>query len=285
MKKVKEGSNKQVILGIILSILILAISQGIAITLAQLVVKIGIPEALGNVLAGILYPLVTYLGVFYLCKKILKVSLETLRITKDKVTPIWVILGVAMPFIVIGLSAAVGGHWSRNTLDGTRIWSIVTGAILFFGFATGIVEEMIFRGVIMGCLERRFNRTVAILVPSILFGALHVIGNKLSFISIIQLLIAGSLVGILFSLITYETGSIWNSAIVHGIWNMVMIGGILQIGSQADSNAIFNFVFNSKSFLISGGDFGIEASVLSILVYALFSIFAFLRLRGKIRKK
>ena len=68
-----------------------------------------------------------------------------------------------------------------------------------------------------------------------------------------------------FPLIAYVSHSVWNNAIVHGIWNMAIIGGILHIGNSADSNSIFNFVLDNKMFLITGGDFGIEASVISIL--------------------
>ena len=100
-------------------------------------------------------------------------------------------------------------------------------------------------------------------------------------ISIIQLLIAGSIVGVLFSLIAYGSDSIWNSAIVHGIWNIVIIGGILHIGNEADSSSIFNFILDNKSFLISGGDFGIEASIISILVYLLFIVLAAIQIKRK----
>ena len=133
----------------------------------------------------------------------------------------------------------------------------------------------------MGCLEKRFNIQIAVIVPSVLFGLLHIIGNDLNFISIIQLLIAGSIVGVLFSLIAYGSNSIWNSAIVHGIWNIVIIGGILHIGNEADSSSIFNFILDNKSFLISGGDFGIEASIISILVYLLFIVLATIQIKRK----
>ena len=120
----------------------------------------------------------------------------------------------------------------------------------------------------------RINRKIAVIVPSVLFGLLHIIGNSLDVVSTIQLVAAGSIVGILFSLITYESGSIWNSAAVHAVWNMIIVGGILHIGSAADSASIFNFVLENKSFLISGGDFGIEASVISVLVYLVFCVIA-----------
>lgn len=183
-----------------------------------------------------------------------------------------------MPVFVLLIAMLAGGHWQINTFDTETTLAMITAAVFFYGFATGIVEEIIFRGVIMGSLEKRFNIKVAIIIPSVLFGMLHIIGNDLDFFSVIQLLIAGSIVGVLFSLIAYESNSIWNSAVVHGVWNMAIIGGILYIGKSADSSSIFNFVLKNKSFLLSGGDFGVEASVISIFVYLLFIVVAFVLL-------
>ena len=39
---------------------------------------------------------------------------------------------------------------------------------------TGIVEEVVFRGFIMTALERRWNRWAAVLLPSVLFGLVHI---------------------------------------------------------------------------------------------------------------
>lgn len=72
------------------------------------------------------------------------------------------------------------------------------------------------------------------------------IGGSFDVMSMLQLLVSGSLVGILFSLIAIESGSIWNSALVHGIWNMVMAGGILHIGKAIDSQALYNWVLNTE---------------------------------------
>lgn len=76
------------------------------------------------------------------------------------------------------------------------------------------------------------------------------------------------MVGILFSLVTYESGNIWNSALIHGGWNMVMIGGILQIGDTVNESAVYNYVLETKSFLLTGGDFGVEASAVAVAAYA-----------------
>ena len=172
-----------------------------------------------------------------------------------------------------------GGHWEVNMFSTEDTSLILTSGILFYGLAAGTVEEMVFRGLIMGILERRFGIRAAVIAPSVLFGALHIIGRDMDFVSTVQFLIAGSIVGILFSLIAYESGSVWNSAIVHGVWNMAVIGGILHIGSSAEESAIFNFVLDNKGFLVSGGDYGIEASAVAGAVYLIAALAAFGRVK------
>ncbi len=280
-KSRKQLSTLQAIIGILFSIVILVIAQLLAFSISEIPLRLGIPSSLCNIIAGILYVALTLFGVNILSNKVLKVSLLELRIPKFSLKGIWVIAAVLMPMIVLILSVITGGHWKINLFGTETTLEIITSAIVFYGLAAGIVEEVVFRGVIMGCLERRFHIWIAVIIPSILFGVVHIIGNELDFLSVIQLLIAGSIVGILFSLVAYESNSIWNNAMIHAVWNMVIIGGILHIGSEADGNSILNFVLKNKSFLISGGDFGIEASVISILAYLIFIILSVVLLKKK----
>ena len=277
----KKFTSIQLILAIVLSIVVLVVSQVLSFAISELPLNIGVPPAICNILAGVLYVVFAFVGVNLLCNKILKISLNELRIPSLKLKPIWIISAFVMPALVLVIAILLGGHWEINTFNAADRNATITGAIFFYGLATGIVEELVFRGIIMGCLEKRFNIRIAVIVPSVLFGLLHIIGNDLGFVSIIQLLIAGSIVGILFSLIAYESNSFWNNAIVHGIWNMTIIGGILYIGNEADSSSIFNFILDNKSFLISGGDFGIEASVISIFAYLLFIVLAAVQIKRK----
>ena len=133
----------------------------------------------------------------------------------------------------------------------------------------------------MSTLEKRCNKIVAILAPSVLFGLIHIIGSDLDWLSIIQLIIAGSVVGILFSLVTYESGNVWNSAVMHAIWNIIMIGRILQISESAEEFTIYNYVLDTDSFLITGGDFGVEASIFAVLAYLVFAALAIYLMRKR----
>lgn len=278
-QETKKLSALKAMRGIIFAIVILVIAQILALSISEIFLGFGVPSAICNIIAGVLYVAFAILGTKILCDKFLGISMIEMRIFPIQIKPIWVISAVFMPAFVLVVAMLLGGSWQTNTFDFETTLAIVTGAVVFFGLATGTVEEIIFRGIIMVCLEKKFNIKIAIVIPSVLFGALHIIGNDLNFVSMIQLLIAGSVVGILFSLIVYESNSIWNSAVVHGIWNMTMIGGIFQIGTNVDSGSIFNFVLENKSFWVSGGDFGIEASVMSIAAYLIFIAVAVILLK------
>ncbi|SFR61906.1 CPBP family intramembrane glutamic endopeptidase [Anaeromicropila populeti] len=270
----RKFTTKKVLIALS-SIFILIVSQIIALVLVNLLAIIGLPVMIRNIFAGICYAGTALYGISILCKKGLNLSPEECGITKINLKPIWCISAFIMPFAVSGVLLLMPGTWENTPVDLTTIGSTLSRAIVFYGLATGIVEEAVFRGVIMTALELRWNKKAAILLPSMLFGLLHIIGNNLSFVSMIQLLLAGTMVGILLSLVTYESKSIWSSAFIHGIWNTVMIGGILNIGTKANEMSIFNYVLSTKSFLITGGDFGVEASVAAIAAYLLFSMLAY----------
>ncbi len=273
--------TKRTIIAIVLSILILVVAQLVSLLAGNGVIALGAQEAIGNVIAAVLYPPLTLIGLKQLCNKILKHSLEDFGFSKCKIKPIWAFVAILMPaFVVIGF-LFVPGHWENPAMNRDQLAKALTGAILFTGFAVGFVEEAVFRGVIMKVLEMRWNKWIAIIIPSVIFGVLHVIGTGMDLLSFLQLVIAGSVVGILFSLVTYESGNIWSNAFIHSVWNMCMGSGILYIGNEMSENSIFNYVLDTNSFLISGGDFGVEASCISIAVYFIFIMLAIILLKRK----
>lgn len=140
-------------------------------------------------------------------------------------------------------------------------------------FGAGFVEEMVFRGIIMNAIEKRFNKKAAIFVPSLLFGFVHILGRNFELVSCMLVVFAGTMVGIMFSLIAFEEKSIWNSAIVHTIWNLVILGNILSIGTTFNENSLYSYIFETKPFVLMGGEFGIESSIIAVAGYCLMSVF------------
>ena len=264
----------------ILALCLLAFSQLLALLIGNMLVAGGMSAVTGNIFTGILYAGLVLGGVWLICKKMLKIPVTDFKVGKPDLHPFWIIAAFAMPLLVILVYQLFAGTWQQSSMEPETIKRLVAGSVAYLGLATGIVEETVFRGVIMSSVEYAWNRKIAVIVPSVLFGCLH-IEEGMSISGMIQVVIAGSLVGILFSLVTCYTGTIWYSALMHGVWNCLMIGGLIYIGSAVDGTAWYNYVLDTDSFLLTGGEFGVESSVISIAAYLLFAVIALLLLSKK----
>ena len=235
MEQTGKFSNGRAALGL-LALVILAAAQLGAQLLASLPLMVGAPVWLGNVLAGVLYAALGVAGLLLLCGKGLRVTPEECRFAPVRLRPVWAASAVLMPALAAGALLCQPGHWQAGSAEDAT--AVAAGAVFFFGAGTGIVEEAVFRGVLMTAVERRWNKTAAVLGPSLAFALLHVLGRELSFAGILQLLAAGTAVGLLFSLVAYESGTVWCGAAMHAVWNMVMIGGVLHIGDLKHGKAV-----------------------------------------------
>lgn len=264
----------------VVSIVILAVSQSIALATGGIFVFMKIPAYICVVICAVLYALLTYVGIKFVIARLFRLDLQEIGIKKLSIRLMWCITAIILPLIVTASFLYMKGNWSVLQEDTyTKITTAVNG-IVFYSISAGIVEEMIFRCVIMDIIRKNYNIKSAVIIPSILFGAVHIIGNSLDLISIIQLVIAGTMVGIMFSLILLESRSFWNNALVHALWNMSTIG-LLYIDTESSDLAVYTYVLKSGNLLITGGDFGIESSVIAIAGYVAVSLIAFLMIKKK----
>ncbi len=277
----KELSKGKAFLVAVLAIITMVLSQTLAVMLAECALSLGAPLAVSNGIAAVLYAAFALCGA-KLVSKLAKKKLSDFRVGKVNIKPQWAVAAVIMPMIVVALSLTVGGEWKVNSFSSGEYANLIATNVLFLGVSVGIVEEMIFRGLIMGAVEKASNKWVAIIAPSVLFGLIH-ITNGFSVLSCVQLVVAGTLVGILFSLVTYQSGSVWSSAVMHAAWN-TLLTGLLKIGTTPDESVPFNYILKNDSFLFTGGDFGIEASIFSIAAYLIFIFAAIFFLKRKSEK-
>lgn len=281
----KKISAWKAIAGALSAIVALVVTQLLAMLAGSGIIVLGMPNAVGNVIAAVLYPLLALTALKFVCGKLLGTTLSECRITKYRIKPVWAISAFIMPAAVISVLLMTSGHWDNPKLGVAQISDYATTSIFVVGLAVGAVEEAVFRGAVMKALEMRWGKSIAVIVPSVLFAAVHVLNGKLSLASFIQLLAAGTVVGILFSLVTYESGSIWSAAFMHSIWNIFMSSGILNISNEPMENCIFNYVLKTNSPLITGGEFGAEASVVSITAYLIFIVLAAVLINKKPTEK
>lgn len=276
-------STKQLLLAF-LSIPLMVAANIVASLVGGVPSMLGFPEWICNILFTVLYVATAVFSIKHLCCYVLKIPMAEFRVSRLHIGGIWAVAALFLPLLVTAVLLYLPGRFQKNCFDATETAGIITAAVFYYGIGAGIVEEVVFRGVVMAALEKRFNKTVAVLVPSVLFGLIHVFGNELDAVSFLLLLVSGTAVGVMFSLVTLESGSVWSSALMHAVWNCIMIGGIFSIGASHSEEALYTYELNSTSVLLTGGDFGIEASVAAIGGYALFAAIALLLIRHNKRK-
>lgn len=281
-----DGNNevtwKKALLGSLLAIFSLIISQLLSQGIGELFAMVKIPQYIATVISAVMYPLFTFICLKITIEKLLKIPLNTLRFRKFNLNIAGIIIAVLLPTVVVISYLFMQGEWIENDMTSSDKITTAVAGICYYSIAAGIVEEMVFRGGIMGLLEKWKNIKIAIIVPSVLFGLIHILNGALGPISLIQLVAAGTVVGILFSMIAYYYDNFWNNALVHALWNASTIG-VMHIGTEPYESSIYTYVLKSRLMMITGGDFGIEASIISILAYSLFIAILALMLRKKER--
>ena len=263
------------------AIFILVITQVIAQAIASIFTIIHVPYGICNIIAGVIYAGLSYFLLKIFISKVIKLPVSDFGLPKFKIKIRWGIVAVLLPVIIKGSYLLIfNGKYVSSNMNGNQIFTTLSAGIAFTGIAAGFVEEMVFRGVILNALKKRWNVKVAVIVPSMLFGIVHVLGQDFSIGSCLLVIIAGTMVGVMFSMIAIESGSVWNSGIVHAIWNIVIIGGGLAIGEKMDPYSVMTYVLDSKVFAITGGEFGIESSVISLIGYIIVAGIAFIMIKS-----
>ncbi len=277
--------TSKMIIAIVLSLIILIGSQLAAQLISSVFLMIGMPEFICNMIAAFIYIIFAFILIRLLCHKYLKDDMTEYCIPKFELSLKWLCMAIILPVLVCAVFLLfMDGSFVKNDLDWNSKLNLLSAGVFFTGFGAGIVEELVFRGIMMNAIQKRFNIFVAILVPSLLFGVVHIIGMDFSLLSCILVIVAGTMVGVMFSLITSLTKSVWNSAIVHAVWNIVILGGFLWIGTEFDEYSLVSYILDSKVFAITGGEFGIESSVIAVIGYGVVSLLVLLE-RKKSKEK
>ena len=264
------------------AIIALVIAQILSQAVARILLLVKLPVSICNIIAGILYAVLAFLLLKVLIEKLYRLKISDFGIPKFYIKVKWILVAVLLPVVIKGIYLLfIQGEFVSSEMSNGQIFETLSAGIFFTGIAAGFVEEMVFRGIIFHFIAKAWNIKAAILVPSVLFGVVHILGAGYSFGNCLLVVLAGTMVGIMFSLIMLESGSIWNSGIVHAIWNVIIIGGGLAIGEKADKYSIMTYVLKTKSFAITGGTFGIEASVVALIGYVAVSAIALVMIRNK----
>ena len=155
--------------------------------------------------------------------------------------PAWGGVWYALPPLLVTLAIlAAGLVASEATMEGLGVlWSagFIQGTILLV-ILVGIFEETLFRGVVLHGFERRLGAVAALLISSVLFGAMHYVnwigGQSLG--ATHQQVIHAALSGFLYGAIALRTRSIWPGVLLHALWDFTVMFNAVMLG-DADVSA------------------------------------------------
>jgi len=284
MKKSNEErmSGKKAVICSVMAIVILLVSKILSSIPALLLQMAGIPSIIGIVSNGILYISLTLVFVKLFFGKVMHLDASELGISRFSIKPKWLLTGFLLPIAVMSvyLFLLPGEYVSSGMSRGEIVETLGIG-IFCTGFGAGFVEEIVFRGVIFSSLRKAFNTKAGVILPSVLFGIVHILGMDFSIGSCLLVILAGTAAGIMFSVITIESRSVWSNALVHSLWNIIVIGGAVTVALQPSESSVMTYIPVNKSFLVTGGDFGIESSAISLVAYIVVIVVALMMMKKK----
>lgn len=134
--------------------------------------------------------------------------------------------------------------------------------LIVLGVLPGINEEIIFRGVLFRVIEDGLGTWFALALSGLLFGAAHLANPNATWWTSLAIAIeAGLLLGLAYA----WTRSLWFCMGLHAAWNFTQ-GPLLGIAVSGIELKGWLQASTQGPMLLSGGEFGAEASLLTVVL-------------------
>ena len=139
------------------------------------------------------------------------------------------------------------------------IMSIILYLALFI--VVSFHEEIMMRGYVLNNLMQSMNRYVALSISSIIFMSIHLLNPNVSFLSVINLFLAGIVLGIYY----IHKPNLWLPIGMHLTWNFFQ-GPIFGFEvSGIETKSIIGQSIKGNE-IITGGAFGFEGSIIATIL-------------------
>lgn len=150
----------------------------------------------------------------------------------------------------------------------------------FMLFNAALLEELLIRGILLEIFIKKNLIWVGILFSSFVWALFHIGNNGFNVLSLVNIFF----IGIFFSFIYVKKKNLTLVTFLHFSWNLTL--GII-LGSNVSGMAFLPKIItvtipNTKNILITGGKFGIEASIVTGLIFLVINLFFIFKV--KIRK-
>jgi len=158
-------------------------------------------------------------------------------------------------------------------------WLLIIGS-LAGAFVSAFVQELIFRAAIYRITEEWLGTRWAVAISAILFGVIHLSNSGATIFSAVAVALQA---GILLAAAYALTHRLWMALGIHMAWDFAN-DGIFGVGVAGQSGESIKGLLQanlSGPELFTGGAFGVEASVIALVIVLLAGIF----MLGKVYQK
>jgi len=177
-------------------------------------------------------------------------------------------LGLAAGFLLFSLAVGVAAVLGVYRITGPGDASDLLQALIAPTLFAAVSEELIFRGILFRWLEEFGGSWLALLLTSAFFGAVHLANPNASMTAAVGIAFeAGVMLGAAYML----TRSLWMPMGIHAAWNFAQ-GELYDI--PVSGNPVHGLVKAKLSGppLLTGNGFGLEASVIAIMLATAFGL-------------
>jgi len=245
------------LIAIVLAVLLLAVAARLGYLVGKLVPPLGQPaDAVAHMLVMLAFVLPTYKLAIAKLGERPRDDLPGATALPDLGKGI--AAGAALFCVVAAIAALSGAYRITGWGDAGDLLVPLIGTAIMPAF----MEELLFRGVLFRWIEEFGGSWAALIVSSALFGLVHSQNPGATWFSSFAVAVeAGLLLGGAYML----TRSLWMPIGLHAAWNFTQgpILGVPVSGNQV--HGIFQAKLSGPAIL-SGGAFGLEASVIAIVV-------------------
>ncbi|MFG2594031.1 CPBP family intramembrane glutamic endopeptidase [Streptomyces sp. NPDC048438] len=173
------------------------------------------------------------------------------------------LIGVAM-FGAVITNIYFNAHYEINGLGS------LTGAVGLAGFmaAAAATEEVMFRGVLFRIIEERTGTWIALTLTGVLFGASHLLNPHADLWGAVAIAIeAGGMLAAAYA----ATRNLWVPIGLHFGWNFAAASIFsTEVSGNDTPQGLLDTVTSGPAW-VTGGDFGPEGSVYSVVFGALIT--------------
>lgn len=150
-------------------------------------------------------------------------------------------------------------------------FSVIFKPLILF-ILLALMEEILFRGIIYRITEQSLGTWLALIISALLFGIGHIMNSHVDFLGILSVALAGVFLGVLYTM----RSRLWLPLAVHVGWNFFQYFFGLPISGNDDFKYFLDATREGPEWFVGGG-FGIENSVLAVVLILGVSIYLLYR--------